>query len=239
MDEKYLEVSNLNVKYGDIQVLWDVSFHAKKGEIVAIVGSNGAGKSTTVKTCAGLVKADSGSIRINGSDLAGKSCRQFIDAGMILVPEGRQLFPGMTVYENLEMGVSSKEAKAKKKDSLDKIFTWFPKLKERSGQLAGTLSGGEQQMVAFSRGMMGLPKLLMLDEPSLGLAPNIVDNIFGIAKDIARDSGLTIILVEQDVRKALRIANKGYVLENGQITIEGTAEQLMNDPEVKKAYLGF
>lgn len=239
MDEKYLEVSNLNVKYGDIQVLWDVSFHAKKGEIVAIVGSNGAGKSTTVKSCAGLVKADSGSIRINGNDLAGKGCRQFIDAGMILVPEGRQLFPGMTVYENLEMGVSSKEAKAKKKDSLEKIFTWFPKLKERSGQLAGTLSGGEQQMVAFSRGMMGLPKLLMLDEPSLGLAPNIVDNIFSIAKEIARDSGLTIILVEQDVRKALRIANKGYVLENGQITIEGTAEQLMNDPEVKKAYLGF
>lgn len=239
MDEKYFEVSNLNVKYGDIQVLWDVSFHAKKGEIVAVVGSNGAGKSTTVKTCAGLVKPESGSICINGENLAGKGCRQFIDAGMILVPEGRQLFPGMTVYENLEMGASSKEAKIKKKDTIEKIFTWFPKLKERSKQLAGTLSGGEQQMVAFSRGMMGLPKLLMLDEPSLGLAPNIVDNIFSIADNIAKDSGLTIILVEQDVRKALRIANKGYVLENGQVTIEGTAEQLMNDPEVKKAYLGF
>lgn len=239
MDEKYFEVSNLNVKYGDIQVLWDVSFHAKKGEIVAVVGSNGAGKSTTVKTCAGLVKPENGSICINGENLAGKGCRQFIDAGMILVPEGRQLFPGMTVYENLEMGASSKEAKMKKKDTIEKIFTWFPKLKERSKQLAGTLSGGEQQMVAFSRGMMGLPKLLMLDEPSLGLAPNIVDNIFSIADNIAKDSGLTIILVEQDVRKALRIANKGYVLENGQVTIEGTAEQLMNDPEVKKAYLGF
>ena len=239
MDEKYFEVSNLNVKYGDIQVLWDVSFHAKKGEIVAVVGSNGAGKSTTVKTCAGLVKPESGSICINGENLAGKGCRQFIDAGMILVPEGRQLFPGMTVYENLEMGASSKEAKMKKKDTIEKIFTWFPKLKERSKQLAGTLSGGEQQMVAFSRGMMGLLKLLMLDEPSLGLAPNIVDNIFSIADNIAKDSGLTIILVEQDVRKAVRIANKGYVLENGQVTIEGTAEQLMNDPEVKKAYLGF
>ena len=150
MDEKYFEVSNLNVKYGDIQVLWDVSFHAKKGEIVAVVGSNGAGKSTTVKTCAGLVKPESGSICINGENLAGKGCRQFIDAGMILVPEGRQLFPGMTVYENLEMGASSKEAKMKKKDTIEKIFTWFPKLKERSKQLAGTLSGGEQQMVAFS-----------------------------------------------------------------------------------------
>ncbi|HJB16993.1 MAG TPA: ABC transporter ATP-binding protein [Candidatus Blautia excrementipullorum] len=239
MSENYFEVSNLNVKYGDIQVLWDVNFHAEKGEIIAIVGSNGAGKSTTVKTCAGLIKSESGKIRINGVDLAGNSCRQFIDQGIILVPEGRQLFPEMTVYENLEMGASSKEAKEKKKDTIEKIFTWFPKLKERSRQLAGTLSGGEQQMVAFSRGMMGLPKLLMMDEPSLGLAPNIVDNIFTIAKTIARDSGLTIILVEQDVRKALKIANRGYVLENGQMTIEGTAEQLMDDPDVKKAYLGF
>ncbi len=239
MGEKYFEISNLNVKYGDIQVLWDVNFHAEKGEIIAIVGSNGAGKSTTVKTCAGLIKPESGKIAINGTELAGSSCRQFIDEGVILVPEGRQLFPEMTVYENLEMGASSKEAKNKKKETMEKIFTWFPILKERSKQLAGTLSGGEQQMVAFSRGMMGLPKLLMMDEPSLGLAPNIVDSIFSIAKSIARDSGLTIILVEQDVRKALKIANRGYVLENGQVTIEGTADQLMNDPDVKKAYLGF
>mgnify|MGYP005759618963 FL=1 len=239
MGEKYFEISNLNVKYGDIQVLWDVNFHAEKGEIIAIVGSNGAGKSTTVKTCAGLIKPESGKIAINGTELAGSSCRQFIDQGVILVPEGRQLFPEMTVYENLEMGASSKEAKNKKKETMEKIFTWFPILKERSKQLAGTLSGGEQQMVAFSRGMMGLPKLLMMDEPSLGLAPNIVDSIFSIAKSIARDSGLTIILVEQDVRKALKIANRGYVLENGQVTIEGTADQLMNDPDVKKAYLGF
>ena len=239
MGEKYFEISNLNVKYGDIQVLWDVNFHAEKGEIIAIVGSNGAGKSTTVKTCAGLIKPESGKIAINGTELAGSSCRQFIDEGVILVPEGRQLFPEMTVYENLEMGASSKEAKNKKKETMEKILTWFPMLKERSKQLAGTLSGGEQQMEAFSRGMMGLPKLLMMDEPSLGLAPNIVDSIFSIAKSIARDSGLTIILVEQDVRKALKIANRGYVLENGQVTIEGTADQLMNDPDVKKAYLGF
>lgn len=239
MSEKYFEVEKLNVKYGDIQVLWDVNFYAERAEIIAIVGSNGAGKSTTVKTCAGLIRPESGSIKIGGKEIVGGNCRQFIDEGLILVPEGRQLFPGMTVYENLEMGASSKEAKAKKKETIEKIFTWFPKLKERQKQLAGTLSGGEQQMVAFSRGMMGLPKLLMLDEPSLGLAPNIVDNIFSIAKEITEESGLTIILVEQDVRKALRIANRGYVLENGQVTITGTAEQLMNDPEVKKAYLGF
>lgn len=239
MAERYFEVEKLNVKYGDIQVLWDVNFYAEKAEIIAVVGSNGAGKSTTVKTCAGLLRPESGSIKIGGKEIAGGTCRQFIDEGLILVPEGRQLFPGMTVYENLEMGASSKEAKAKKKETIEKIFTWFPKLKEREKQLAGTLSGGEQQMVAFSRGMMGLPKLLMLDEPSLGLAPNIVDNIFSIAQEITVESGLTIILVEQDVRKALRIANRGYVLENGQVTITGTAEQLLNDPEVKKAYLGF
>ena len=238
MADKYFEVNNLNVKYGDIQVLWDINFYAKKGEIIAIVGSNGAGKSTTVKTCAGLVRAESGSIKMEGREIAKGTCRQFIDQGVILIPEGRQLFAGMTVYENLEMGASSPEAKKKKKDTMEQIFTWFPKLKERKNQLAGTLSGGEQQMVAFSRGMMGIPRLLMMDEPSLGLAPNIVDNIFSIAKGIAKESGLTIILVEQDVRKALKIANRGYVVENGQITLEGTAEQLMNDPEVKKAYLG-
>lgn len=239
MAGKYFEVDNINVCYGDIQVLWDTAFYVDKGEIVAIVGSNGAGKSTIVKTCAGLVGTKSGSIRFDGADLTGKTARQFIDAGVILVPEGRQLFPSMTVYENLEIGASSKAAKAKKKDTVEKIYEWFPKLKERRNQLAGTLSGGEQQMVAFSRGMMGLPKLLMMDEPSLGLAPNIVDNIFQIAKQIAKEEGLSIILVEQDVRKALRIANRGYVLENGVMSIHGTADELMNNAEVKKAYLGF
>ena len=157
----------------------------------------------------------------------------------MILPEGRQLFPSMTIYENLEMGASSKAAKAAKKDTIERIYNWFPKLKDRKNQLAGTLSGGEQQMLAFSRGMMGLPKLLIMDEPSLGLAPNIVDNIFSIAKEVAQESGLTIILVEQDVRKALRIANRGYVIENGQITVSGTAEELLNNDEVKKAYLGF
>lgn len=239
MADKYFEVQNLNVKYGDIQVLWNVNFHAAKGEIIAIVGSNGAGKSTTVKTCAGLLKASGGTVTMGGKELPSGNYRQFIDEGVILVPEGRQLFSGMTVYENLEMGAGTREAKKHKKETIEKVFSWFPKLAERKKQLAGTLSGGEQQMVAFSRGMMGLPKLLMMDEPSLGLAPNIVDNIFSIAGQVALEAGLTIILVEQDVRKALRIANRGYVLENGQVTISGTAQELLNNPEVKKAYLGF
>lgn len=239
MADKYFEVKGLNVKYGDIQVIWDEDFYVGKGEVVAIVGSNGAGKSTTVKTCAGLVNSSSGSIKFDGHELAGQSAFKFIEKGVILVPEGRQLFSEMTVYENLEMGASSKEAKAKKKETIEKIYTWFPKIKERSKQLAGSLSGGEQQMVAFSRGIMGLPKLMMLDEPSLGLAPNIVNEIFRISKEIAQQDGLSIILVEQDVRKALKIADRGYVLENGRITITGAAQELLTNPDVKKAYLGF
>lgn len=239
MADNYLTVDKINVRYGDIQVLWDVSFEAAKGEIIALVGSNGAGKSTSVKAASGLIHTCGGSIKFDGQDLTGGSCRQFIDHGIILCPEGRQLFPQMTVYENLEMGACSKESAAKKKDTIEKVYTWFPKLKERSKQLAGTLSGGEQQMVAFSRGMMGLPKLLLMDEPSLGLAPTIVDDIFRIAKRVTQESGLTIVLVEQDVRKALKLANRGYVLENGVINIKGTAKELLNNEEVKKAYLGI
>ncbi len=239
MAEKFLEVSNLDVKYGDIQVVWDENFYVNKGEIIAIVGSNGAGKSTTVKACSGLIAPSGGKILVEGEDLTRQSIRTFINHGVTLVPEGRQLFPEMTVYENLEMGCVSKESKAKKKESIEKIFTWFPKLKERRKQLAGSLSGGEQQMVTFSRGMMQLPKLLIMDEPSLGLAPNIVDDIFNISRQISRETGLSIILVEQDVRKALRLADRGYVIENGRTTIEGTSAELLSNPEVKKAYLGF
>ncbi|WP_230399334.1 ABC transporter ATP-binding protein [Novisyntrophococcus fermenticellae] len=239
MAEKYFQVDKINVKYGDIQVLWDVRFEADQGEIIALVGSNGAGKSTSVKAASGLIKVHDGHIRFDGKDLTGGNCRKFIDHGVILCPEGRQLFPNMTVYENLEMGACSKEAESRKKETIEKIYNWFPKLKERSGQMAGTLSGGEQQMVAFSRGMMGLPKLFMMDEPSLGLAPTIVDDIFRIAKKVAIEEGLTIVLVEQDVRKALKLADRGYVLENGVINISGTAQELMTNEEVKKAYLGF
>lgn len=239
MGEHYLQVDKINVKYGDIQVLWDADFYADKGEIVALVGSNGAGKSTTVKAAAGLVKISSGSVVFDGQHLEGGTCRKFIDHGIILCPEGRQLFPNMTVYENLEMGACSKEAESRKKETVEKVYTWFPKLKERKNQLAGTLSGGEQQMVAFSRAMMGLPKVLMMDEPSLGLAPNIVDDIFRIAKKVTEESGLTIVVVEQDVRKALKFADRGYVLENGVISITGSAKELLGNEEIKKAYLGF
>ena len=239
MGAYYLEIDKINVRYGDIQVLWDISFGAEKGEIIALVGSNGAGKSTSVKAASGLVPTCGGHIRIDGQDLTGGTCRKFIDHGIILCPEGRQLFPQMTVYENLEMGACSKESAAKKKDTIEKIFNWFPKLKERQKQMAGTLSGGEQQMVAFSRGLMGLPKVLMMDEPSLGLAPNIVDDIFRIAKQISKEDGLTVVLVEQDVRKALKLANRGYVLENGVINIQGSAQELLNNEDVKKAYLGI
>lgn len=239
MAEKFFEVTDLEVKYGDIQVIWKESFYLDRGEVIAIVGSNGAGKSTTVSACSGLLTPCGGSVKVNGQDMTGQSARKYIDQGVVLVPEGRQLFPDMTIYENLEMGCSSREAKRQKKDTLEKIYTWFPILKERSRQKAGSLSGGEQQMLAFSRGIMQLPKLLIMDEPSLGLAPNIVDNIFSISKSIAQESGLSIILVEQDVRKALKIADRGYVIENGAVTIQGSAQQLLNDPQVKKAYLGF
>lgn len=239
MADKFFEVTDLEVKYGDIQVVWKESFYLNRGEIVAIVGSNGAGKSSTVGACSGLVRPCGGSVKVNGVEMIGSTTRKYIDQGVILVPEGRQLFPEMSVYENLEIGCSSKEAKAKKKETLEKIYSWFPILKERSRQQAGSLSGGEQQMLAFSRGMMQMPKLLIMDEPSLGLAPNIVDNIFQISKNIAEESGISIILVEQDVRKALKIADRGYVIENGRITIEGTSAELLNDPAVKKAYLGF
>lgn len=239
MAEKFFEVTDLEVKYGDIQVIWKESFYLNRGEVIAIVGSNGAGKSTTVSACSGLLTPCGGSIKVNGQDMTGQSTRKYIDQGVVLVPEGRQLFPDMTIYENLEMGCSSREAKRQKKATLEKIYTWFPILKERSKQKAGSLSGGEQQMLAFSRGIMQLPKLLIMDEPSLGLAPNIVDNIFNISKSIAQESGLSIILVEQDVRKALKIADRGYVIENGAITIQGSAQELLNDPQVKKAYLGF
>ena len=239
MMEHYLEVQDLNVKYGSIQVIWNENLYADKGEIIALVGSNGAGKSTTVNTIAGLVKYSSGKIFFDGQELPNGNCRTNIDRGIILCPEGRQLFPNMTVYENLESGACTKEAENEKEKTLEKIYTWFPILKERARQLAGTLSGGEQQMVAFSRGLMGLPKLFMIDEPSLGLAPNIVDEILEITKDISKNEGLTVILVEQDVRKALKVADRGYVVENGVINISGTAQELSANEQVKKAYLGL
>ena len=238
--ETVLDISGLHSSYGMIKAIKDINIHVDKGELVSLLGANGAGKSTLLKSIIGMVHIESGSVKYQGEELVGRKSHEIIPMGISIVPEGRKIFADATVMENLAIGSYTRAAdKALDQKILDQVFEFFPRLAERKGQMGGTLSGGEQQMLAFSRGMMGLPKLLIMDEPSLGLAPNIVDNIFSIAKEVAQESGLTIILVEQDVRKALRIANRGYVIENGQITVSGTAEELLNNDEVKKAYLGF
>ena len=234
-----LEVKNLNAGYGHVQILRDVSFTVNDGEVIAILGSNGAGKTTTVRAVTGMLKPKSGSVVLNGQELCGKPSRAILDAGIIQVPEGRQLFTEMTVYENLELGAFSDAAKKKLNDSLEFCYHYFPKLKERTDQAAGTLSGGEQQMVAVARALIGLPKVLILDEPSLGLAPNIVDEILTVASDMAAHQGVSIILVEQDVNKALNTADRGYVIENGHVVLSGPAGELQNNEHVKRAYLGI
>lgn len=234
-----LKVNKLNAGYGSVKILWDIDFQVDDGEIIAILGGNGAGKTTTVRSITGLIKPTSGSIEFQGQELCGLSSRQILGAGIIQVPEGRQLFTEMTVYENLEMGAFSKEAKASMQEQLPFIYKWFPILKERKNQAAGTLSGGEQQMVAVARALIGLPKLLILDEPSLGLAPNIVDDILKVAHELAKEKGISVILVEQDVTKALNVADRGYVIENGRVVLEDTAEALKVNEHVKKAYLGI
>lgn len=234
-----LKVEGLNAGYGAVNILWDVSFELKDGEIVAILGSNGAGKTTMVRAITGMIKPTSGSVEFNGMQLAKKTSRSILDSGIVQVPEGRQLFTDMTVLENLQMGAFSKETKAHFAQNLKKCYQWFPKLEERAKQAAGTLSGGEQQMVAVARALIGEPKLLILDEPSLGLAPNIVDDILEVARTLVRESGISVLLVEQDITKALATADRGYVIENGRIAMEGTAEELQSNEHVKKAYLGI
>ena len=234
-----LKVTNLNAGYGHVQILRDVSFSVDDGEIIAILGSNGAGKTTTVRAVTGMIRPKSGSVMLNGQELCGKSSRAILDAGIIQVPEGRQLFTEMTVYENLELGAFSDEAKKRLNDSLAFCYKYFPKLEERTKQAAGTLSGGEQQMVAVARALIGLPKVLILDEPSLGLAPNIVDEILTVAGDMAAHQGVSIILVEQDVNKALNTANRGYVIENGHVVLSGASRELQDNEHVKRAYLGI
>ena len=221
-----LKVEGLNAGYGSVNILWDIGFEVKDGEIVAILGSNGAGKTTMVRTITGMVKASSGKVEFNGEDLSGKSSRVILDSGIVQVPEGRQLFTEMTVLENLELGAFNKETKAHFAENLEKCYNWFPKLRERAKQAAGTLSGGEQQMVAVARALIGMPKLLILDEPSLGLAPNIVDDILEVAKTMVKNDGISVLLVEQDITKALAAADRGYVIENGRVALEGTAAEL-------------
>ena len=233
-----LRLEAVNVAYGDIQVLWDVSFEARAGEIVSIVGANGAGKTTTVRAISGLIHPFKGRISFNGEDISRLEPYEILGRGIAHVPEGRQLFTDMTVLENLELGAFSKPAKEKFTCNLCKVFEMFPRLEERKKQAAGTLSGGEQQMVAIARGLMSMPQCVLFDEPSLGLAPNLVENILNIVQQISAE-GITVILVEQEVRKALKISHRGYVLENGRIVTSGKSEDLMADPQIKKSYLGL
>ncbi|MCL1925543.1 MAG: ABC transporter ATP-binding protein [Syntrophorhabdaceae bacterium] len=233
-----LKVSGIDVFYGDLQVLWDVSFEIKQGEILVLVGANGAGKSTTLKTISGLLKPARGSIEFQGIYLDQLKADQVISHGVVHVPEARRLFREMTVEENLIMGSLAPEAKKKRADTLEWVYELFPRMKERRKQVAGTMSGGEQQMCAIGRGLMALPKVLMFDEPSLGLSPILVQEVFEIAKRINKE-GVTVLLVEQNVRQTLTFCDRAYVLENGRIVLHGTGKELLNDVHVREAYLGI
>jgi branched-chain amino acid transport system ATP-binding protein len=233
-----LTLEGVDVFYGDAQALSGVSLTVGKGEIVTLIGANGAGKSTTLRTISGLLRPRRGQVVFDGRRLDTRPAHAVAAAGVGHVPEARRLFPNMTVRENLLMGAYRPDLWAAREASLGRVYAAFPRLRERRDQLAGTLSGGEQQMCAIGRAMMGRPTLLMLDEPSLGLAPNIVDQIFDIIRDIARE-GVTILLVEQNAHLALEIADRGYVMETGRIVLEGRGRDLLDEPHVRRAYLGL
>jgi branched-chain amino acid transport system ATP-binding protein len=238
MSAPLLEVRGIDVFYGDVQVLWDLSYSVGRGEIVALIGANGAGKSTTLKTVSGLLKPRRGEILYQGESLAAIAPYRLVELGLVHVPEARRLFVEMTVEDNLDLGALRGEARKRREQTKEQVFTIFPRLGERRRQLAGTLSGGEQQMVAIGRGLMSLPKLMMFDEPSLGLAPILVQEIFNVVRRI-RDEGTTVLIVEQNVRQTLAIADRAYVLETGKVDREGAGGELLNDPHVKAAYLGL
>lgn len=231
-----LKVDNINVYYGAIHAIKDVSLEVNEGEIVALIGANGAGKSTTLKTISGLLRSKTGSITFMGEDISKAEAYKLVSKGLAHVPEGRRIFLQMTVRENLEMGAYSTDGSTVRAD-LEDVYNRFPRLRERKNQIAGTLSGGEQQMLAIGRAMMSHPKLLILDEPSMGLAPILVGQIFDIIKELHRQ-GTTVLLVEQNAEMALRIADRAYVLESGSISLSGTGEELAQSDEIKKAYLG-
>lgn len=232
-----LHVEDLNVYYGSIHAVKGISFDVEEGEIVTLIGANGAGKSTTLNTVAGLLKPREGKVEFEGESLLGIPPHKIVSRGMALCPEGRRVFLQMSVRDNLEMGAFTRTDSAEVADSLEMVFERFPRLKEREGQSAGTLSGGEQQMLAMGRALMSKPRLLMLDEPSMGLAPILVQEIFNIIKDL-HDAGTTVLLVEQNARMALSIADRAYVLETGKVSMSGNAADLANDERVKQAYLG-
>lgn len=232
-----LEVEHVDVAYGDTQVLWDISLTVGQSEIVALVGSNGAGKTTLLSTISGLMHPRGGRIRFDGVDISRWSPKECVRHGLVHVPEGRRLFPALTVRENLDLGAFQRRDTAAIRRDLDRVFALFPILLERQKQVTGNLSGGEQQMCAIARGLMAAPRMLMIDELSLGLAPIIVEQLLGVLRQIA-DSGTTLLIVEQDVESALSVAGRGYVLEAGELRFAGSATEMLNSPEVRKAYLG-
>lgn len=232
-----IKIDNLVVSYGGIEALKGISLDVPSGKIVTLVGANGAGKSTTLKSIVGLVKLKSGSIDYEGTDLTKLNTEIMVKKGIALVPEGRKVFADLTVLENLKIGAYTRKDRTGIEEDLEKVYLLFPRLKERTWQAAGTLSGGEQQMLAIGRALMSRPKLIMMDEPSLGLAPIIVKELFGIIKRI-NEEGMTVLLIEQNANAALKIADIGYIMETGMITLKGTGKELLNNEEIKKAYLG-
>jgi len=234
-----LKIKSIDVYYGNVQVLWNVSVDVKQDEIITLLGSNGAGKTTTLKTIAGLLRPRVGSIAFKGQDFKNIPAHKRASVGLVLVPEGRHLFANMTVKENLLLGAFYKEALEKKEETLEWVIKLFPRLKERYNQMAGTLSGGEQQMCAIGRALMAKPIILMLDEPSLGLAPNLVEMVFKTITEVNKQQHVTIFLVEQNAVMALKISSYAYIMENGKIVLAGKAEDLMDSEQVRKAYLGI
>jgi branched-chain amino acid transport system ATP-binding protein len=237
MSATLLKVSGLKVAYGGIQAVKGVDFEVREGELVTLIGSNGAGKTTTMKAVTGLLPINEGDIEYLGQSIKGKGAWDMVKQGLAMVPEGRGVFTRMTITENLQMGAHIRTDKADIATDMDKVFTIFPRLKERKDQLAGTMSGGEQQMLAMGRALMSRPKVLLLDEPSMGLSPIMVDKIFEVVREVYAQ-GVTILLVEQNASRALQIADRGYVMESGVITMTGDAKQMLNDPKVRAAYLG-
>ncbi|MEH0165401.1 ABC transporter ATP-binding protein [Paucibacter sp. JuS9] len=232
-----LAVSGLKVAYGGIQAVKGVDFEVRQGELVSLIGANGAGKSTTLKAITGLQPSNAGEVRYMGRVIKGQGAWDLVKQGLVMVPEGRGTFTRMTITENLQMGAYIRNDKKEIEADIEKVFALFPRLKERRKQLAGTMSGGEQQMLAMGRALMARPKLLLLDEPSMGLSPIMVDKIFEVVNDI-HQQGVTVLLVEQNASRALQLANRGYVMESGEVTMSGAGEELLNDPKVRAAYLG-
>jgi branched-chain amino acid transport system ATP-binding protein len=233
-----LRVEGLEVRYRNVQALWGVSFEVPKGEIVALVGANGAGKTTTLKAISGLLRPSAGAVTLSGERLDALRTMEIVERGVVHVPEGRKLFPAMTVLENLLLGAFGRAARVRQEERLEEVYAVFPRLRERHGQVAGTLSGGEQQMVAIGRGLMAGPRVLMLDEPSLGLAPILVEEMFRVVEEINR-RGVTVLLVEQNTAHALAVAHRGFVLESGRVVLAGSGRELLANERVRQAYLGL